>query len=195
MQIDNKLIKELIIRFLIITGLIIAIGYYLYENSVFTPTHWPFQFFVSGITVGIAYSTFYKNNHSMGIIILFIWYIFLTSLILKRDSWVFILEGTYISFFTASVYIYILIIQKYIKENILLRFIVSCILFGITNSLIVVFLNLLSPDKMLTDIQRILTPIILNLEIGAGIGLFFGIGVQLSDSFIKTILSQNKVTS
>ena len=55
MKIDNELIKESIVRFIIVTGLIIAIGYYLYEKSVFIPTHWPFQFLVSGITFPVYY--------------------------------------------------------------------------------------------------------------------------------------------
>ena len=195
MKIDNELIKESIIRFIIIAGLIIAMGYYLYQKSVFIPTHWPFQFFVSGITVGIAYATFNKNNLSIGITILLIWYIILTSLISKHNTWVLIMEGTYISFFSASVYLYKIIIRKYIIKNILVRIIISTILFGITNSLIIVFLNLFSPEMLLTNFHEIFTPMIMNLGIGSGIGLFLGIGIQLSDSFIKSMLLQNKITS
>ena len=194
MKIDSDLIKESIIRFIIITGLIIAAGYYLYHNSVFISTHWPFQFLVSGIIVGIAYATFYKNNLSIGITILLIWYIVLTSLVSRNNSWGYILEGVYIGFFSAAVYLYILIIRKYIIENILVRFIISSILFGVINSLIIVFLSLLS-QAIFVDMSKIIKPMILNLQIGAGIGLMLGIGIQLSDSFIKSILVKNNSTT
>jgi hypothetical protein len=194
MKIDNELIKESAVRFIIISGLIIAAGYYLYQNSVFIPTHWPFQFLVSGITVGIAYAAFSKNHFSTGAAILFVWYIILTSWISDHNTWVLILEGTYITIFSASVYLYIKIIQKYEIENILIRIIISAVLFGIINSLIVVILSLFSPQILLTNFQRVLSPMMLNFGIGTGIGLFFGIGVKLSDSFVKSVLMQNKIT-
>lgn len=194
MKIDNELIKESAVRFIIISGLIIVAGYYLYQNSVFIPTHWPFQFLVSGIIVGIAYAAFSKNHFSTGAAILFVWYIILTSWISDHNTWVLILEGTYITIFSASVYLYIKIIQKYEIENILIRIIISAVLFGIINSLIVVILSLFSPQILLTNFQRVLSPMMLNFGIGTGIGLFFGIGVKLSDSFVKSVLMQNKIT-
>ncbi len=56
-------LKQAIIRCFTISGLIIAIAFLIYRAEVFTPTMWPFQFLVSGITIGIAFTTFREKNY------------------------------------------------------------------------------------------------------------------------------------
>jgi len=88
-------IKQAIIRFIIIAGLIIAIAFLIYRIAVFTPTMWAYQYFISGITIGLAYVTFRDKNYRLGILLLLFWYIILVSNISEGNSWVFVLEGTY----------------------------------------------------------------------------------------------------
>ena len=62
-----------IIRFLCISGLITAMAFLIYQKNVFIPTRWPFQFFSSGITIGLAYTAFRKNHVVIGLIALLCW--------------------------------------------------------------------------------------------------------------------------
>ena len=136
--------KFAIIRFVIISGLIITLAYWIYQIAVFTPTMWPFQYFISGVTIGLSYVTFYKKNYREGLVLLLLWYIVLVSIISKGNSWVFILEGTYICTIAFAVYLYIIIIGKPFIKNEISRIIVSTIILGLSNSFIIVILNLYS---------------------------------------------------
>ena len=135
-------LKLAIVRFVIISGFIIAVAYLIYQIAVFTPTMWAFQYFVSGITLGIAYVTFKEKNYREGIALLLLWYIILVGVISKGNHWVFILEGVYICIIALAVYLYIIIIKRSFVRNEISRIIVSTIIVGLSNSFIIVILEL-----------------------------------------------------
>jgi hypothetical protein len=188
MKISFDLIKQSLIRFMMITGLIIAVGYLIYQESVFISTRWTFQFFISGITLGITYAMFKANHFREGFAILCLGYIAATCLISSPHSWLFILEGIYISFIAVAVYIYLIISRIYFNSTSLIRIIISGVLIGIVNSLIIIVLNLFPQKSSFDNTPIIMEYILLNLKIGVGIGLLFGIGVELSNWSIKSCL-------
>jgi len=194
-MINIERLKQSIIRFLIISGLIIALAYFIYQIAVFTPTMWAFQYFVSGITVGISYVTFQDKNYREGLVLLLLWYVILVSVIAKGNNWVFILEGVYICFIALGVYLYLVIISESFIKNEISRIIVSTIILGIFNSLIVVVLNLYSLQSIFDHFPNILDAMFLNLKIGLILGLFMGVGIELANYFVDVIFKAKKVTS
>lgn len=189
MKFNDKLIIRHIVRFLFVSGLIIAIGYSFYKESVFISTRWPFQFFGTGITLGIAYATFSTNNYRTAIGILLLWYIVFTGFLFEHNSWIFILNGTYIALTSAALYLYLIIIKKTFASNNIVRVIISGLLFGITNSLIILLLALFSSHFVFNNLSILLQPMLLNLRIGIIIGILTGIGINLTDLFIKSFLT------
>ncbi len=187
--------KYAIIRFVIISGLIIALAYWIYQIAVFTPTMWPFQYFISGVTIGLSYVTFYKKNYREGLVLLLLWYIVLVSIISKGNSWVFILEGTYICTIAFAVYLYIIIIGKPFIKNEISRIIVSTIILGLCNSFIIVILNLYSIQSIFAHFPDMFDAMFLNLKIGAILGLYMGIGIELSNYIIDVVYKEKIVTS
>lgn len=188
-------LKKAIFRFIIISGLIIALAYLIYQIAVFTPTMWAFQYFISGITIGIAYVAFRDKNYREGIVLLLLWYIILVSVISKGNYWVFILEGVYICFIALAVHLYIKIIGKSFIKNEISRIIVSTIIIGLCNSFIVVVLNLYSLQSIFSKLPNILDTMFLNLKIGAILGLFMGVGIELSNYFVDVVYKEKRVTS
>jgi len=188
-------LKRAMIRLTIISGLIIGLAYFIYQIAVFTPTMWAFQYFISGITIGLAYVTFRDKNYREGLGLLLLWYIILVSIISKGNSWVFILEGTYICIIAFAVYLYIIIIGKPFIKNEISRIIVSTIILGLFNSFIIVVLNLYSIQSLFAHFPNMLDAMFLNLKIGAMLGLFMGLGIELSNYFIDVFYKEKIVTS
>lgn len=188
MKINIERIIKLLVRFILVSGLIISVGYLFFHELVFIPTHWAFQFFITGITLGIAYAMFYSNSVVKGIVTLFLWFILMTSFISNHNSWVYILEGTYICSMAVSISLFLFIIRKFLVSNILIKIIISSILLGVTNGLIIIVLNLFSPGLFFTHFSTILDAIFINLKIGFSIGLCLEIGIELAESIIKSSL-------
>ena len=186
-------IKQAIIRFIIIAGLIIAIAFLIYRIAVFTPTMWAYQYFISGITIGLAYVTFRDKNYRLGILLLLFWYIILVSNISEGNSWVFVLEGTYTCIIALAVYLYIIIINKPFIKNEISRIIVSTIILGVCNSFIILVLYLYSIQSLLANFPDMLNAMFLNLRIGAMLGLFMGVGIELSNYFIDVVYKGKRI--
>ena len=189
MKFNDKLIIRHIVRFLIVTGLIIAAGYSFYKESVFISTRWPFQFFSTGISLGLAYAAFSTKKYRAAIGILLLWYIVFTGFLFEHNAWIFILNGTYIALTSAALYLYLKIIQKSFASSSIFQVILSGLLFGITNSLIIVLLALFSSHFEFNNLSILVQPMLLNLRIGIIIGLLTGISINLADLFIKSFLT------
>ena len=188
-------LKLAIVRFVIISGFIIAVAYLIYQIAVFTPTMWAFQYFVSGITLGIAYVTFKEKNYREGIALLLLWYIILVGVISKGNHWVFILEGVYICIIALAVYLYIIIIKRSFVRNEISRIIVSTIIVGLSNSFIIVILELYRLQSISSPFPDMLNGMFLNFKIGATLGLFMGVGIELSNYFIDVVYKEKRNTS
>lgn len=192
---DIELIKQGIVRCISVSGVIIAIAYFIYGSGIFIPTHWPFQYLISGITIGISFTTFRDKNYREGIMLLALWYIILLGSVAGERKWTFILEGTYIVTISVAVYFYITIVRKPFIDNEFLRVCTSTAILGVANSFIIVVLKLFSFTQIYPRLPQIFEVMFLNLKIGAMLGLFMGVGIELSDSIINPILFKKKVAS
>jgi uncharacterized membrane protein len=188
-------LKQAIIRCFTISGLIIAIAFLIYRAEVFTPTMWPFQFFVSGITIGIAFTTFRDKNYRGGLALLLLWYLVLTIPTSQGNSWIFILEGVYTVIISAAVYLYIHIAGKSFIKNEISRIITSTLIIGIFNSLIILVLSLYTLQSLFRHFPNIVDIMFLNLKIGGMLGLFMGVGIELADYLIGTLYKGKDVAS
>jgi hypothetical protein len=189
------IIKQSLVRCISTSGFIIAIAYFIYQDSVFTPTHSPFQFLISGITIGISYTSFRNQNYREGLALLLLWYFIIIVSISERHTWLFILEGTYICIIAAAVYAYLNIIRKpFIKDEIF-RIVTSTVIIGIANCLIIVVLNLYSLPSIFINFPNILDIMLLNLKIGVILGLLMGIGIELANYLVNILFIQKKVAS
>ncbi len=193
MKINSDSIVQSILRFLIVSGVVIIGGYLVYEKSVFISTQWPYQFFSSGITLGIAYAAFCDNHIREGIAMLLGWYLILTLSPPGHNSWLFILFGAYVILIAYAVYYYLRIIKKSFASNSLVRIIIACVLIAVTNSIIVLVLVLITLPASSANLVIRLEGMFLNLKIGAGLGLLFGFGAELADYVAKTYMKQKKV--
>ncbi|MCX6121266.1 MAG: hypothetical protein NTX44_06565 [Ignavibacteriales bacterium] len=188
-------LKQAIVRCFAISGFIIAIAFLIYRAEVFTPTMWPFQFLVSGITIGIAFTTFREKNYRGGIALLILWYLVLTIPTSQGNSWIFILEGVYAVIISAAVYLYIHIVGKSFIKNEIFRIITSTLIIGIFNSLIILVLGLYTLQSLFRNFPSIVDAMFLNLKIGGMLGLFMGVGIELSDYLIDTLYKNKEVAS
>lgn len=188
-------IKRAIIRFIIIAGFIIALAYLIYQIAIFTPTMWPFQYFISGITIGLAYVTFIDKNYRVGLVLLLLWYFILVGVIAKGNSSVFILEGTYTCIIALAVYLYIIIIGKPFIKNEISRIIASTIILGLCNSFIVLVLYLYTIPSLFAHYPFMLNAMFLNMRIGAILGLLMGVSIELSNYFIDVVYKEKRIVS
>jgi len=188
-------LKQAITRCFTISGLIIAIAFLIYRDEVFTPTMWPFQFLVSGITIGIAFTTFREKNYRGGLALLLLWYLVLTIPISQGNSWIFILEGVYTVIISAAVYLYIHIARKSFIKNEISRIVTSTLIIGIFNSLNILVLSLYTLQSLFSHFPSIVDAMFLNLKIGAMLGLFMGVGIELADYLIDTLYKSKDVGS
>ena len=188
-------LKQAMIRFLSVSGLIIAIAFLIYRDGVFTPTMWPFQFLISGISIGIAFTTFRDKNYREGLALLLLWYLVITGLVSQGNSWIFILEGAYTVIIAAAVYLYIYIVRKSFIKNEISRIFVSTLILGIFNSLIILVLSLYSLQSLFNHFPSIIDAMFLNLKIGAMLGLFMGGGIVLADYLVDALFKGNKLAS
>ncbi len=188
-------IKRAIIRFIIIAGFIIALAYLIYQIAIFTPTMWPFQYFISGITIGLAYVTFIDKNYRVGLVLLLLWYFILVGVIAKGNSSVFILEGTYTCIIALAVYLYIIIIGKPFIKNEISRIIASTIILGLFNSFIVLVLYLYTIPSLFAHYPFMLNAMFLNMRIGAILGLLMGVSIELSNYFIDVVYKEKRIVS
>lgn len=190
-----EILKRAIVRCVITSGLIISLAYLIYRTAIFTPTMWAFQFLISGITIGIAYTTFRDKNYREGLVLLLLWYIIIVSAISQGNYWIFILEGAYTVIIALAVYVYLLIVSKSFVKNEISRIIVSTIIIGLFNCFIVVVLNLYSIQSIFAHFPNLLDAMFLNLKIGAMLGLFMGVGIELANYFVDVVFKEKMIAS
>jgi hypothetical protein len=190
-----EVLKQPVMRCFTISGLIIAIAFLIYRAEVFTPTMWPFQFLVSGVTIGIAFTTFRDKNYRAGLALLLLWYLIITVPTSQGNTWIFILEGVYTVIIAAAVYLYIYIARKSFITNEISKIFLSTLIIGIFNSLIIVVLSLYSLRSFFSHFPNIVDAMFLNLKVGAMLGLFMGVGIVLADYLIDTVYKAKDVAS
>ena len=181
MKFNQDLIKEISIRFFIISFLIIVAGYIFYSESVFIPTRWASQFFSTGITLGIASSMFFFKRYREGAALLFVWYLILVIFFSTHNPWIFILDAVYTSIMGLTVYFYFKIIRTSAEINTIVRILFAAMFISIANGIIIIVLGMFVPLASFYESSRMLEIIIFNSQIGFGLGLLMGIGAELAN--------------
>lgn len=195
MNSNNNTWKQVILRGVIVSGLVIAFGFIVYQSSIFTPTTPPFLFLVTGVTIGISYAAFKSSVPRNGFIALFVWYVILTGRHASHNAWIFILEGSYIMGITGAIYLYILIADKPFINGRTQRIVASTLIIGIVNGLIVIFLGLFRIGAVVAHPEVFLQASYYNLKIGAVMGILSGLGIELAEYVIKRLSLQEQVAS
>jgi hypothetical protein len=195
MNINIEQIKQGAVRFIAVAGLIIGVAYLVYHEYVFIRTTWPFQFFISGITIGLSYAVFYTNKIKEGIAILVLLFIVSSGFIAEHRAWNYVLQGTYISIMSCAVYLELFIRRKQYFTNRIMCIVIAGVVIGVSNSLIIVVLGLFSPLSSFAHFPIMLKALYLNLKIGTVMGLLFGIGSELSTYIISSFLVQKEAAN
>jgi hypothetical protein len=195
MNTNVELIKQGVARFVSVAGLIVGIAYLIYHESVFIPTRWPFQFSISGITIGLSYAFFSANKIKEGIAILVLLFVISSGSIIEHHTWNFILNATYICVMACAVYLFLFIIRKQYFTNRIMCIVIAGVIIGVSNSLIILVLRLFSPLSSFAQFPMLVEALHLNLKIGTVMGLLFGIGTELSKYIISSFLSHKKVAA
>lgn len=182
------------IRGLCVAGLVIIFGFLFYGNEIFSPNMWPSQFLFSGVTLGIANAFFHGKHYRNGVAALLVWY--MVSLVLishVHDWWNAVLYVVYLAGIAGSVYLFYFLARQPFLARRYQKIIVSSILVGLTNSLIIVLLGFRAPRWTLTHLGLMFDDTYLNLKIGVLMGLLFGFGNLASDSLATYIRSNQKI--
>ena len=194
MKINTEVMTELIVRFIVVAATIIAFGYLLFDVSIFIPTHWAYQFFNAGFTIGIAYSSFFNKKIREGIVMLLLWYLIITLSKPVINYWLFILNGAYISLLAIAVLLCLNITRMFSISNNFFKVVISCIVFGVLNSLVIVVLTAFSHPYSYEGLSVVLLNMYLNLKIGAGLGLLFVLGTEMAELAVKSVVIHKKVS-
>jgi len=195
MRSSNDILKEAIVRTLMVAGLVIAFGFIVYQSSVFNPILTSFEFVANGIIIGIAYAAFKSNKPRNGFAALFVWYLLLNGILINpNNSWNYIMSASYIIGLTGAVYLYFFGIRKRFINGRIQRIIASAIIIGVAHGLIVIFLQLFS-FRVLAHPTNTLEWSYLNLKTGTLIGILSGVGMEVAEHLIKMFPVQKEVVS
>jgi hypothetical protein len=190
-----ELLQQSILRFVIVAGVIIAIGYLIHHNFIFISTMSSFQFLLSGITIALSFSSFRVKCYREGLALLLLWFVILR-LFSERQAWSFVLGVTYICVIAAAVYFYLFFVEKFYIKSILIRIVISSITLVLANALIIVILmviaNLFSHRPEYAHFPTILKVMLSNMIIGSQLGLLMGVGIELSDNLSNLLFIQKK---
>ncbi len=189
MESSKQLVVEGIIRFVAVTGLIIGVAFLIYDGAVFVPTVWPFQFLISGITLGISYAVFSAKRIKEGIGILALFFMFSSGVVTPHEIWHFVQNGVYIGVLACAVYVHLFLIRKRVVTNRIVSVVAAGAVIGIANGLVILVLSLFSPFAVWAHTSILLQAVHLNLRVGALAGLLFGIGIEISTFVIRRFLS------
>jgi hypothetical protein len=190
---NAELIKQGIVRFLSVAGLIIGIAYLIYHGSIFIPTRWPSQFVLSGISIGLSYAIFSLNKNKEAIAVLVLYFIISSGFIKEYRTWNIVLEGTYICVMACAVYSFLFIIRKQYFTHRIMNIVTAGVIIGVSNSLIIFVLRLYYPSSFFAQLPKLIDAAYLNLKIGTVMGLLFGIGTELSQYIISSYITRKKV--
>ena len=188
-------IKQALVRWFVVSGCIILVATYFYQANVFIPTRWPFQYFLSGITIGLAYATFRVDNYRIGLLVLVLWYLGVTLPFAGNNSWIFILEAVYIVMIAAGVYIYLYFIRKPFVKDEVRRVGVSILIMGLSNCLIIPVLSLFTIGASIHHLSRLVDTMSLNVQIGALLGLLMGIATEFAEYLVGLLSRSTAVAS
>jgi len=112
----SDVLKEAIIRIIVIAGIVIAFSLIVFGSAAFNPFATSFEFAVNGVTIAIAYAAFKSNQIRNGFAALLIWYIFVMVIVpLPYDALNLVMVILHIIGLTAAVYLYFLAINKHLS--------------------------------------------------------------------------------
>ena len=178
------LTRQTLTRFVAVAGSVLLLGFLLYRQSIFIPTHRVFQFAMSGVSIGIAYAGLKRHDIRNGLAALFVWYLCVTALLEKTNSWMLILNAIYIAGMSAAVVLHQWAVESRLRPYLILRIALAGAIASIANGLIIIALFLFSWRAVLAHPESAYEAFYVNLQIGALIGLGAGIGMEIAEYLI-----------
>jgi hypothetical protein len=170
-----------ILRALIVTVLIMIVGFAFYRFWIFDTSMMPFQFTLSGVTAGIAYATAKGPSIRNGLAVLFLWYFVLTSAIFGFNTWLMKLDLIYVAGIAAAIFFYDYFVKKPFFNMAIKRIILAGVLVAVVNGLIIVILSTIASRAMVWRVASTWYMVYKNTELGALIGLAGGCGIEIAE--------------
>jgi hypothetical protein len=192
METESKkdLLKTSIVRALVVALASIAFGVLFFRSNVFISTMRASQFLSSGITAALFYAALKVSRPRDGLAALLVWYLILTLLIVRPDSWLFILAAVYVVGIATAVYVYDYFARKNFVRGLLQHVAAMGVLTGLANGVIVVILFLIGMGQHTFTSGRVFAIAFNNLQLGSVIGIALGFGMQLAEFLLRLPLVQ-----
>ncbi|MGA2623290.1 MAG: hypothetical protein ABSF91_05490 [Bacteroidota bacterium] len=195
MNSDNEVLKQAIVRTVVIASLVIVPGLIVFGTSVFNPLLTHFEFVANGITIAIGYAAFKAHRARDGFAALLVWYVLLTLMIFSPIyAWSFIMEASYVIGLTGSVYFYLWVNKRRYANNRVQRMIAAALILGLAHGLIVIFLEAVSL-RVLVHPVKTFTWSYMNLRNGTVIGILSAVGMELSDYLVNSFPAHEEVAN
>jgi hypothetical protein len=181
----QDVVKHTILRLIVVVCSTAGFGFLFFRLSVFDMRMWASQFLTSGVTAAIFYAALKTPRWRDGFAALLIWYLVLTFLVAKYNSWLPILHFAYVAGIAAAVYLYTYFVRREIVRGLVQRVAAAGVITAVVNAVIIVFLGLFSWRTVFASPGYIASWVFKNLQIGTLIGIGFGTGVEIAEYIIR----------
>ena len=178
-------LRQFVLRFLAIAGIIIFAGYLRWGSFIFVSTNSSFQFTQLGLTAGLAYALFKRTSMLNSFLVLFCWMLVFTAVEAFNNRWMYVLHLVYFTGLASVIYVYLYFIDISILRRAIHRVAALTVATGIVNALHIVILVLISWRRLNLDNPQFVTHILnacwSNFLTGILIGFAAGIGIESVD--------------
>ncbi len=194
MQSTHSTWKNAMLRAMVVSGFGIALGFVLYQFSIFRPTMRVSQFTFSSITIGMTYAALKVSRQRDGLAALFVWNVVLTGLIEEFNSWLLVLNLAYIAGMAGVTFLHHYVVRRNVVAGAFQRIVLAGAMIAIGNALIAVFLAIISWKVSLSHLGSTMEHVFYNLQIGTLIGLAAGLGMEIAEYLNGKFLEQPEET-
>lgn len=179
--------KQSVVRLLIVAGAGIATGYTFFQSAVFNPNARASQFLTSSITSALWYSALKASRLREGLAALFVWYILLSVVLVRPDSWLLLLRLVYVLGLAAAVAVYIYAVKNDLVRGVTQRVAAMGVITALVNGLIIVVLALFSGPLLFHYPVSIVAAAFENVQLGTLLGIGLGAGMELAEYLVGRI--------
>ncbi len=191
---DLKAVEEAILRVVLVAGIAAGFGYLVFGSALLNIGMIWFEFVTSGITIAIAYMAFRSGRARNGFVVLLFWYLCMIAFIyVPHNSWMPIMEASYVVGLTAAVYVFFILKRRHVIKGSVQRIVGVALLIGITHGLVVLFLQLITL-RLFAHPMTSLGWGFMNLKYGMVIGLLCGVGMELSEYIISSRMLHRSIS-
>ena len=179
--------QEALVRFIILSAAILAVGFIVFRYRIFVPTYRTFQFVDNGIIVGIAYAALRSKSPRDGFAFLVPWYFISTGLIGRSHGWFLVVAAVNMMANIAVAYgCHRAAMSPFFPDRIR-RILAATLLSIAANALTVLTLALFLIRTMWHQGVRVLNNSYDNAQLGAFIGIGVGIGIEVAELAVPWI--------